>query len=189
MSTSHTKTYHLSKTSSCCLNHLPLPSASELGLSPEGTAQLRHQACLLQGLHSPVLTPLFLQSYTALPPRPHLLELVDLADEEVPIASSNLCVCDVDHVLGREHHEVRKKSALAGRQQALPNRRSNQRGSLAALVQCHTYRICASPTAIIPFSVGCLLDILVWDVSQIHTVFTSPILAHSACFCLSFAAV
>lgn len=132
-----------------------------------------------------MLAPLFLQRYTALPPRPHLLKLVDLADEEVPIASSNLCVRDVDHVLGREQHEVRKRTALAGRQQALTNGRSNQRGFTPALVQHHTYLTCASPTATVQFPVGCLPYTFAWDGSQIHIVFTSHILALSAYFRLS----
>lgn len=132
-----------------------------------------------------MLAPLFLHSYTALLARPHLLKLVDLADEEVPVASSNLCVRNMDHVLGREQHEVRKRTALAGRQQALPNVRSNQRGFTPALVPHHTYLTCASPTATTHFSVGCLPYTFAWDESQIHTVFSSHILAHSAYFCLS----
>lgn len=130
-------------------------SASQSWVLPQqDITQLSHQERLLQALQSPVLAPLFLQRYTALPPRPHLLELVDLADEEIPIASSNLCVCDVDHVLGREQREVRTRSALAGRQQALPNGRSNQRGFTPALVQHHTYLTCTSPTATTQFSHG-----------------------------------
>lgn len=125
-----------------------------------------------------MLASLFLKSYTALLPRPHLLKLVDLADEEVPIASSNLCVCDMDHVLGREEHEVRKRTALAGRQQALTNARS----FTPALVQHHTYLTCVGPSANIQFSVGYSFA---WDGSQIHIVFTFRILAHSAYFCLS----
>lgn len=129
-----------------------------------------------------MLAPLFLKSYTALLLRPHLLKLVDLADEEVPIASSDLCVCNMDHVLGREEHEVRKRTALAGRQQAVPNVRSNQRGFTPAVVQHHTYLTCVGPRANIQFSVSYTFA---WDGSQIHIVFTFHILAHSAYFCLS----
>lgn len=80
---------------------MPLPLPLQL------TDKKASHSCLtwvLQGLHSPMLALFFLQSYSALLPRPHLLKLVDLADEEVPIAASDLCVCDMDHVLGKEHH-------------------------------------------------------------------------------------
>lgn len=65
-------------------------------------------------MHSPKPSPLSLQNYTVVLLRPHLFKLVDLADEEVPIASSNLCVCNVDHVLGKEEHEFRKRTVLPG---------------------------------------------------------------------------
>lgn len=65
-------------------------------------------------MHSPKSSPLFLQNHAVILPRPHLFKLVDLADEEVPVAPSNLCVCDVDHVLGKEEHEVRKRTVLPG---------------------------------------------------------------------------
>jgi len=158
MSSSHTKTGHSSKASSCCFNHLPLPSASHSQGSPlQGIAQLScTRTGLLQGLRNPMFAPLFLQSYTALLPRPHLLKLVDLPDEEVPIASSNLCVRNMDHVLGKEQREVRKRTELAGRPQALPNMRSHQSSFAPALVQHHIYPTCAHPTATIQLSVGCL---------------------------------
>lgn len=115
------------------------------------------QVWILEGLHSPVTAPCFLQSYTVLLPRPHLLKLVDLADEEIPVASSDLCVCNMDHVLGKEQDEIRKRTMLlAGRQQELPNIKINLRGFTPAMIQHHTYLTCASPTAPIQFSLGCL---------------------------------
>lgn len=129
-----------------------------------------------------MIAPCFLQSYTALLPRPHLLKFVDLADEEVPVASSDLCVCNMDHVLGREQDEIRKRiTLLAGRQQELPNIRINLRAFTPAMVQHHTHLTCASPTAPIQSSLGCLPSYLYlgWVPSSCCIHFT-----HSYTLCL-----
>lgn len=113
------------------------------------------QVWTLEGLHSPMTVSCFLQSYTDLPPRPHLLKLVDLADEEVPIASSDLCVCNMDHVLGREQDKIRKR--ITSRETARTAKHKDPpKGLHPAMVQHHTYLTCANPTAPIQFSMGCL---------------------------------
>lgn len=136
------------------------------------------QVWTLEGLHSPMLAPCFPQSYTALQPRPHLLKLVDLADEEVPIASSDLCVCNMDHVLGKEQDEIGKRNVpIAGRQQELPNLRSFTPAS-------HVSELCLSHST---HSVLPGLPSLIRSPGmgpQVHVLFTSHILTHSVCFCL-----
>lgn len=140
------------------------------------------QVWTLKGLHSPMTAPCFLQSYRALLPRPHLLKLVDLADEEVPVAPSDLCVCNMDHVLGREQDESRKRIVLlAGRQQELPNIRINLKCFTPAMVQHHTYLTCASHTAPIQLSLGCLPLIYLPGMGLWCTHFPH---SHTLCFCL-----
>lgn len=94
--------------SSCCSNHLPLPSKAQHSCHTH-TKYSFVRLCRAQTF--PYYSH---RANTVFPVWPHLLKLVDLADEEVPIAPSNLCVCDVDHVLGKEEQEVRKRTVLAG---------------------------------------------------------------------------
>lgn len=60
-------------------------------------------------------------------------------------------------IMSWEANKIRKRIVLlAGRQQELPNIRINLRGFTPAMVQHHIYLTCASPTAPIQFSLGCL---------------------------------
>lgn len=148
--------------SSCCSDHLPLPSAVQSWRLPQrGIVQLSHTNMLSPSHAQPKVFPTFPTEPCSYLAQASPLQTCGSGGWRSPRSAEQPLCLRCGSCPGEGRARGQEKDCATRRQQALPNRRCNERGFTPALVQhcTHTWHV-LDPQQVFSFVERLLLT---WD--------------------------